>query len=160
MKLIGSLALAGLTCCVSATALSAADYYVQATTPGPVTGTPLAVVNLQAELKQPANALAVPAYESEAAGRKFVVTQPKQQAAAAAPAAAPVAIKAPVRSFACVAITKKRQIRIRNNKMIRLAPTSPSSSQMIEKIISFWASGRNPNFCTLFPSPLPKRATC
>ena len=27
----------------------------------------------------------------------------------------------------------------------------------MEKIISFCASGRNPSFCTLFPSPLPKR---
>ena len=79
MKLIGSLALAGLTCCVSATALSAADYYVQATTPGPVTGTPLAVVNLQAELKQPAMPVTAPTYESEAAGRKSVVTDPRRE---------------------------------------------------------------------------------
>lgn len=50
MKLMGLLALAGLTTSVSATALYAADYYVQAITPGAVQGTPLAVVNLQADL--------------------------------------------------------------------------------------------------------------
>jgi len=48
MKLTRGLAFVCLTSCVSATALSAADYYVQPTTPGPVQGTPLAVVNLQA----------------------------------------------------------------------------------------------------------------
>ena len=47
---------------------------------------------------------------------------------------------------------KKRQIRIRNNSMINPAPTSPNSSHTIEKIISFCASGKNPNFWTLSPS--------
>ena len=32
----------------------------------------------------------------------------------------------------------------------------PSSSQIIEKIMSFCASGTNPSFCTLFPIPRPK----
>ena len=104
MKLIGSLALAGLTCCVSATALSAADYYVQATTPGPVTGTPLAVVNLQAELKQPAMPVTTPTYESEAAGRKSVVTDPRreQQANASAPVAPTTAAVTNVQTVASV----------------------------------------------------------
>ena len=55
-----------------------------------------------------------------------------------------------------VVIFLARQIRIRNRIIIIPAPTSPSSSQIMEKIISFWASGTNPSFCRLLPSPLPK----
>ena len=52
-------------------------------------------------------------------------------------AIAPAAIKAPSRSDAFVEITKKRQIRIKNKRMINPAPINPNSSQIIEKIISF-----------------------
>ena len=37
-----------------------------------------------------------------------------------------------------------------------IAPKSPSSSHMIEKIMSFCASGINPSFCMLCPRPFPK----
>ena len=35
-------------------------------------------------------------------------------------------------------------------------PMAPSSSQNMEKIMSFWASGTNPSFCFPFPRPTPK----
>ena len=68
------------------------------------------------------------------------------EATESAPAIAPEAINAPNRSFACVAMTKKRQIRSRKSIRIKHAPNNPSSSQMMEKIISFWASGTKPSF--------------
>lgn len=37
-----------------------------------------------------------------------------------------------------------------------MAPVNPISSHIIEKIISFWASGTKPSFCMLLPMPLPK----
>ena len=45
----------------------------------------------------------------------------------------------------------------RNNKITHTAPKSPSSSQITEKIISFCASGINPSFCILSPSPFPNK---
>lgn len=48
MKLLRTLLLAGVAAGACATALSATDYYVQPVKPGPVSGTPLASVSLQA----------------------------------------------------------------------------------------------------------------
>ncbi len=48
MKLIRSLLLTGLALGLSTTALYAADYYIMPAQPGPVAGTPLAVIPLQA----------------------------------------------------------------------------------------------------------------
>ncbi|WP_284164866.1 right-handed parallel beta-helix repeat-containing protein [Frigidibacter sp. SD6-1] len=48
MKLLGSMLLASLALGVSATALSAADYYIMPVRPGPVAGTPLAAISLKA----------------------------------------------------------------------------------------------------------------
>ena len=39
--------------------------------------------------------------------------------------------------------------------MTAIPPNNPSSSQIMEKIISFCASGRKPSFCILCPSPFP-----
>ena len=44
----------------------------------------------------------------------------------------------------------------RNSIITAIAPNSPNSSHIMEKIISFCASGRNPSFCILSPRPLPK----
>ena len=68
---------------------------------------------------------------------------------------APAAISDPKRSGACTAITINLQISIRKTSIRIVAPTNPSSSQMIEKIISFCASGTNPSFWMLSPNPLP-----
>ena len=43
----------------------------------------------------------------------------------------------------------------KNKKIKKPAPASPNSSQMIEKIMSFCASGTNPSFWIPLPSPLP-----
>lgn len=48
MKLAHSLALLGMSTALAGTQAMAADYFVQAITPGAVTGTPLAVITLQA----------------------------------------------------------------------------------------------------------------
>src|SRR4051795_4153466 len=40
--------------------------------------------------------------------------------------------------------------------MSAVAPTSPSSSPMIAKIMSVWASGRKFAFSMLWPNPRPK----
>ncbi|MCY1128074.1 right-handed parallel beta-helix repeat-containing protein [Frigidibacter sp. RF13] len=48
MKLLGSMLIASLALGVSATALSAADYYIMPVRPGPVAGTPLAAISLKA----------------------------------------------------------------------------------------------------------------
>ncbi len=47
MKLARSLILLGLSTALSASEVSATDFYVKAVTPGPVSGTPLAIVTLQ-----------------------------------------------------------------------------------------------------------------
>ena len=70
---------------------------------------------------------------------------------------APVAISAPNRSLAWVAITKKRQIRIKNSISTNPAPNKPSSSQIMEKIMSFCASGTKPSFWMLSPRPRPNK---
>ena len=57
-----------------------------------------------------------------------------------------VQIKVPARSVHRVAITHSLQISSPKIKINLNAPVSPSSSQIIEKIISFWASGTNPSF--------------
>ena len=57
MKLIRSLLLAGIATGMCSTALYAADYYVLAAKPGPVAGTPLAVIALQASTKADATRL-------------------------------------------------------------------------------------------------------
>ena len=49
-----------------------------------------------------------------------------------------------------------RQIKIANKINTIIAPKNPSSSHIIEKIISLCASGKNPNFCLLCPNPNPK----
>lgn len=49
MKMIRSLLLTGMAMSMSATALCAADYYVMPAKPGPVAGTPLAAISLQAK---------------------------------------------------------------------------------------------------------------
>ena len=49
MKLLGSMLIASLALGVSATALSAADYYIMPVRPGPVAGTTLAAISLRAE---------------------------------------------------------------------------------------------------------------
>ena len=67
----------------------------------------------------------------------------------------PVTISAPYRSFAFPATRMNLQISMRNRNMMAIAPNNPSSSQIIEKIMSFCASGTNA-FCILCPRPLPK----
>lgn len=52
MKMIRSLLLSSLAMGLSATALCAADYYITAARPGPVAGTPLAAISLQAKTKK------------------------------------------------------------------------------------------------------------
>lgn len=47
MKLARSLVLLGLSTALSASEVSATDFYVKAVTPGPVSGTPLAIITLQ-----------------------------------------------------------------------------------------------------------------
>jgi len=41
--------------------------------------------------------------------------------------------------------------------MVASAPRRPSSSPMMLKMKSVWASGRKNSFCRLSPSPSPKR---
>ena len=41
--------------------------------------------------------------------------------------------------------------------MMETAPKSPSSSQIMANIMSFWDSGRKPSFWMLSPSPWPTR---
>ena len=48
MKLIRSLLVVGMTAAFSGSGANATDYYVQAITPGPVQGTALSPVSLQA----------------------------------------------------------------------------------------------------------------
>ena len=48
MKLVRSLALLGLSTALAGSQAIAADYFVKAITPGAVSGTPLAVITLQA----------------------------------------------------------------------------------------------------------------
>ncbi len=41
--------------------------------------------------------------------------------------------------------------------MVATAPMSPSSSPMMLKMKSVWASGRKKSFCRLSPRPRPKK---
>ena len=68
----------------------------------------------------------------------------------------PDATKVPNKSVALTAIFMPRQIKIANKINTIIAPKNPSSSHIIEKIISLCASGKNPNFCLLCPNPNPK----
>ena len=70
-------------------------------------------------------------------------------------AIAPTTINEPNLSGAPSAINLNLQMSKRNTIMSPMPPKSPSSSHMIENIISFWASGINPSFWILCPSPLP-----
>ena len=60
----------------------------------------------------------------------------------------------PARS--CVGVADLPKGGTANTAITRQAPNSPPSSQIIEKIISFCASGTKPSFCRPFPSPQPK----
>ena len=68
----------------------------------------------------------------------------------------PTTSMAPNRSGALLAMTIIRHKSIMNMRIMATAPNNPSSSQIMEKIMSFCASGRKLNFCILCPSPLPQ----
>ena len=60
-------------------------------------------------------------------------------------------------SLARSAARVPRQTMTPYRTMVATAPTSPSSSPMMLKMKSVWASGRKKSFCRLSPSPSPKR---
>ncbi len=60
-------------------------------------------------------------------------------------------------SFACRAICTPRHTRRAKSIIITSAPISPSSSQTMAKIKSFWGLGRYIYFCLDCPSPTPNR---
>ena len=66
MKLIRSLLVVGMTAAFSGSGANATDYYVQAITPGPVQGTALLPVSLQASKEEAGIAKAAPAPRTRA----------------------------------------------------------------------------------------------
>ena len=79
-------------------------------------------------------------------GMVFVTTAMFKRTCMEICAMTPDTIIIPTKSIASLAITINLQISSTNIAMSNAAPNNPSSSQMIEKIISFWASGKYPIF--------------
>jgi hypothetical protein len=68
----------------------------------------------------------------------------------------PVASALPNGSRQRSAIRRPTYAKVAYAAISAVAPTSPSSSPMIAKIMSVWASGRKFAFSMLWPSPRPK----
>jgi len=88
-------------------------------------------------------------------GTRLATTAMFTQAWDASHTVIPVAMSAPVGSWARIAIRTPRYARTRKSTTTASVPASPSSSPSTAKMESVYGAGRNPNFSRPAPRPSP-----